>query len=101
MVDTIVIGAGPTGAAAAKTVAEAGYKVVLLEQHTLPRDKSCSGLLISKTMELVRNHFSWPIPDNAQCTPRDNRGMVFFDETGKEYRFEQPGLNIWRSKFDH
>lgn len=27
--------------------------------------------------------------------------MVFVDDNGKEYTFEQPGLNIWRSSFDN
>jgi flavin-dependent dehydrogenase len=32
--------------------------------------------------------------------PTDNRGMVFTNDAGKEYRFEQEGLNVWRSHFD-
>jgi len=34
------------------------------------------------------------------CAPSINRGMIFTDDKGKEYRFEQEGLNIWRSSFD-
>ena len=26
--------------------------------------------------------------------------MIFTDDKGKEYRFEQPGINVWRSSFD-
>lgn len=45
MYDVIVIGAGPTGCTAAKTLSEKGYKVLLVEKFELPRYKSCSGVL--------------------------------------------------------
>lgn len=101
MYDAVVIGAGPAGAMAAKTVAENGGRVLLLEKMKLPRVKSCSGVLIQKTLDLVSRLYGGEIPDSVQCVPADQRGMVFFDEQGKEYRFEQPGLNIWRNSFDH
>lgn len=41
--DLIIIGAGPTGAAAAEAAARAGMKVALLEKHTIPRHKTCGG----------------------------------------------------------
>lgn len=33
-------------------------------------------------------------------TPTEDRGMIFTDDTGKEYCFEQVGLNVWCSHFD-
>lgn len=41
--DLIVCGAGPAGAMAAATAAQAGLKVALLEKHSLPRYKTCGG----------------------------------------------------------
>lgn len=101
MYDVIVIGAGPAGSTAAKTLAEGGRKVLLAERCRLPRYKSCSGVLIKKTMDLVEAYFGEKTPALAQCTPADNRGMVFTNDRGREYRFEQEGLNVWRSSFDH
>lgn len=46
MYDAIIIGAGPSGSTAAKTLAEKGYKVLLTEKFKMPRYKSCSGQLI-------------------------------------------------------
>ncbi|TLM97837.1 MAG: FAD-dependent oxidoreductase, partial [Actinobacteria bacterium] len=42
--DTIVVGAGPAGVMAARHAAARG-DVLLLDAATLPRDKSCGGML--------------------------------------------------------
>ncbi len=101
MYDVIVIGAGPAGSTAAKVLAEKGLRVLLVERHKLPRYKSCSGVLIQKTLDLVRCYFGKDVPLSATCTPTENRGMIFTDDKGREFRFEQGGLNIWRSSFDN
>lgn len=101
MYDVIVSGAGPTGSTAAKVLAEKGLRVLLVERHKLPRYKSCSGVLIQKTMNLVRRYFGEDVPLSATCTPVENRGMIFTDDKGREFRFEQGGLNVWRSSFDN
>lgn len=99
--DVVVIGAGPAGSTAAKTLADNGYRVLLVEKFRMPRYKSCSGVLIKKSIELVKRYFGEEVPSSVMCTPTDNRGMIFTDDKGKEYRFEQDGLNVWRSSFDH
>lgn len=101
MYDVIVIGAGPTGCVAAKILAEKGYKILLVEKCKMPRYKSCSGILIKKSMELVECYFGECIPSSATCSPTENKGMIFIDDKGKEYRFEQEGMNVWRSSFDN
>ncbi len=100
MFDIIIIGAGPAGCTAAKTLAEHGFRVLLAEKCKLPRYKSCSGQLIKKTLDLVQTHFGEVVPASVTCTPVENCGMILTDEKGKEFRFEQPGLNVWRSSFD-
>lgn len=99
MQDVIVVGAGPAGCAAANILAGSGKAVTVIERRRLPRNKPCSGILIGKTLELLREHFG-EVPRAALCTPYENRGMVFFDDDGKEFCFEQKGLNVWRSPFD-
>ena len=101
MYDVIVVGAGPAGSTAAKVLAGRGVHTLLVERHTLPRSKSCSGVLIQKTVDLVRRCYGQEVPLFATCTPVENRGMIFTDDTGREFRFEQGGINIWRSSFDH
>ena len=78
MYDVIVVGAGPAGSTAAKVLAEKGLRVLLVERHKLPRYKSCSGVLIQKSMDLVRRYCSsqemalvpsrTSAPDAAACS---------------------------------
>lgn len=101
MYDVIIIGAGPTGCVAARELACNGYKVLLVEKFKMPRNKSCSGILIKKSMDMVRQYFGEDVPEFTMCTPTNNRGMIFTNDKGQEYRYEQEGLNIWRSSFDY
>ncbi|MFH1432446.1 MAG: geranylgeranyl reductase family protein [archaeon] len=43
--DVIVIGSGPAGSAAAEKCARYGFNTLILEQHKLPRDKTCGGMI--------------------------------------------------------
>ncbi len=101
MYDVIVIGAGPTGATAAKILAEKGLSVLLVEKFKLPRYKSCSGILIQKSLNLVEKYFGKSVPESVTCAPADNKGMVITTDSGVELKFETTGLNVWRSSFDN
>ncbi len=101
MYDVIVIGAGPAGSTAAKVLSDKGLRVLLAERHPLPRYKSCSGILIQKSLDFVQHCYGKKVPLSVTCTPVENRGMIFTDDQGREYRFEQGGLNVWRSSFDY
>ncbi|MDR1020155.1 MAG: NAD(P)/FAD-dependent oxidoreductase [Synergistaceae bacterium] len=100
MYDVIVIGGGVTGSIASRQLSSMGYSVLLVDKAKAPREKSCSGLLIKKSIHLIQSYVNSLIPDTVTCEPRLNKGMKFYDENGKEYFFEQDGLNIWRDKFD-
>jgi len=43
LVDVIVVGAGPAGAVAARTLALAGVRVTLIDRAAFPRNKPCGG----------------------------------------------------------
>ncbi|MBK7616232.1 MAG: NAD(P)/FAD-dependent oxidoreductase [Vitreoscilla sp.] len=47
--DVLVVGAGPSGSACAKLLAEAGKQVVLVDAQAFPRDKVCGDGLVPDT----------------------------------------------------
>ena len=51
--DVVVVGAGPAGAAAATTLAQAGRRVVLVDKATFPRDKICGDGLTTGALRLL------------------------------------------------
>jgi len=48
--DVVVVGAGPSGSTAAKTLAEHGVNVLLIDKERFPRDKPCGGGLPLRTL---------------------------------------------------
>lgn len=52
--DVIIVGAGPSGCAAAYDLAVAGKSVLLLDRHHFPRVKPCAGALTIKTIKALR-----------------------------------------------
>ena len=52
--DVIIIGAGPAGCAAARTLANAGFSVGLFDKATFPRDKTCGDALIPDAHHVLK-----------------------------------------------
>jgi geranylgeranyl reductase family protein len=55
MVDVIVVGAGPAGSTAARTLARRGLRVQLLERARFPRNKPCGGGITMRAL----GRFPW------------------------------------------
>jgi geranylgeranyl reductase family protein len=51
--DTIVIGAGPGGSAAAITLARAGWSVLLVDKAQFPRDKVCGDFVNPRSLRVL------------------------------------------------
>lgn len=99
MYDVMVIGAGPAGCITTKRLADAGFNVLLVERMKVPREKSCSGLLIKKAIDIVESEFG-KIPDSVLCKPNINKGIIITNEEDRTFKFESDSLNVWRSLFD-
>lgn len=93
--EVIVVGGGPGGAMAARTLAQAGAKVLLLEKARFPRYKPCGGALSAKVLALG--------PDVSQVV-EDKVTEVIFAAPGEEpiqYRAENPlAYMVQRERFD-
>ncbi|MGB9979615.1 NAD(P)/FAD-dependent oxidoreductase [Methanobacterium sp.] len=99
MYDVMVIGAGPAGCITAKKMTDAGYNVLLVEKMKIPREKSCSGILIKKSINIIENEFG-KIPDSILCKPNISRGIIITNEKNQSFKFESDSLNVWRSLLD-
>ena len=93
--DVIVVGGGPGGAMAARGLARAGVKVLLLEKARFPRHKPCGGALSPKVHALGVD-FSEVVEDEVMeviCTAPG--------EARIEYRAERPlAYMVQRERFD-
>ena len=104
--DVIVVGAGPSGAAAAKRLVEGRADVLIIEKEIVPRFKMCGGLLAPEAQRLVSKYFG-QIPEAVRCKPNILKGYkIFYSENNcLEFPIEALGaegkvIHIWRDKFD-
>ncbi len=74
--DAVVVGAGLSGAACAATLAQRGWRTLLLERSRWPRDKTCGGCLNAKAVGLLNEmglnravRSAVPIQRTMLCTP--------------------------------
>lgn len=52
--DAVIIGAGPAGSAAARLLAQEGWRVVLVEKAVFPRRKVCGEFISATTMPVLK-----------------------------------------------
>ncbi len=93
----VIVGAGPSGATAAKGIAENGIDVLCIDKHKFPRDKPCGGAL---SIHLLQTHpqLEKYVETNvlAGCIASgDNRYRLEYDSG------ERLGALIQRSNFDN
>lgn len=101
--DAIVIGAGPAGASAARTLVAGGMECLLIEKKKLPRHKMCSGILSNWAVDFLHRKFG-PIPERVYCRPNFLNGIALHFPSRTD-PVVVPVLsaipNVWRSHFDH
>jgi len=100
--DVLVVGAGPSGSAAARKCVDGGLKTLLIDKQKLPRRKACSGIIANNSQNYILENFG-PIPESVFGKPYTSRGMGFyFPSIGMVYSdVDCYNLYVWRDKFDH
>ncbi len=96
----IVAGAGPAGAVAARTLAEAGVRVTLIDKAAFPRNKPCGGGL--STRSLTRFPWLGAAIDGIDINAVSTIQMQGPDGSVMEMTSPDPSmLLIRRVEFDH
>ena len=84
--DVLVVGAGPSGAACALWLAQAGIDCVLVDQHDFPRDKTCGDGLIPDAHHALRR---LGVHDEVMAAARHARHVACIGSRGG--RVDVPG----------
>jgi len=98
--DVIIVGGGPSGATAAKVLADAGCSTLLLDKSAFPRDKPCGGGISARVLK------RFPYLEQAlPKIPTHFVSKVYFespDGSAVEFESAEPlYLMIRRCEFDH
>ena len=95
--DTIVVGAGPAGIMAALHAADRG-SVLVIDASSLPRDKSCGGMLHELSIEALAPYGQ--IPESIVASPRHVHFRYVDWDRGIRKPTTLPFLNVDRAGFD-
>ncbi|TAH52170.1 MAG: NAD(P)/FAD-dependent oxidoreductase [Chloroflexota bacterium] len=94
--DVIVVGSGPSGTTAARHLARAGVKTLLLEKEKMPRYKPCGGGVTAKVKNVLDVDFSPTVEDSIT-----RASVAYRDEIRFPVEFGEPiGWSVMRDKFD-
>ena len=99
VVDVIVVGAGPAGAATAILLAERGWSVALLDKAAFPRPKICGEYLSPEASRILDRLGVLKAVDQAGAQPL--RGMRIVAPDGTVLEGVYPTTGPWRGYRDH
>ncbi len=98
--DVIVVGAGPAGATAARSLSASGLSVLVMERHSFPRAKPCAGWVSPWVFELTG---ITPERYAARATLVSFSSLIVWDghDIAREVKFDRiRGYGVIRSEFD-
>ncbi len=86
--DVIVVGSGPGGSSTALHAARRGYRVLVLDKHRFPRDKTCGDGISGKSVKLLEElGLREEVEKNEHA---EMKGVVFSNPKGTEVEIEAP-----------
>lgn len=99
--DTVILGAGPAGAACAITLRRMGMDPCVIDKATFPRRKTCAGLVTDKTFRLIRELFEGDVPGDLFADASDSVRLFKRSELLVQARLERPVRLVNRAHFDN
>lgn len=97
MHDAIIVGLGPAGSTAARSLASRGFKVLAIDKEKFPRYKSCGGCISTKIERILDFSISDVIEETVS-------GATFTYRSGRpvDVLSDRPvGHNVMRDRFDN
>jgi geranylgeranyl reductase family protein len=98
--DVIVAGTGPAGSTAARRLARAGFRVLVLERDALPRQKPCGGGISTR----VLSRFPWLPPALPRIPTHAVSSLYLEGPSGGVFRMQSNGpavMLIRRLEYDY
>ena len=96
--DVVIVGAGPAGSTAARKLAIAGCRVLLIDQADFPRDKHCGGLIPIKAL----NQLDFEIPKKSILNEIYSITLYSYSMKASTYQDHQLlGKTVNRRDFDY
>jgi len=95
--DAIVVGAGPAGSAAARGIAQGGYRVLLLEEHhQIGVPLHCSGLVTQRTLDEAGVGQSLVVNSilGAHIYAPSGRRLILGDDNPRAFVIDRVGLDV-------
>ncbi len=95
--DALVVGAGPAGSTAARELAAAGARVLVVDRATFPRYKACGGGIPLRTERLLPFPIDSVVEDSVHLLDVSLRGRHrFVKDSGQPFAHM-----VMRDRFDH
>ena len=96
--DVAVVGAGPGGSAAALALRRGGLRVAILEKAVPPRDKTCGGGLLGRTLKMLPPEVRAVVERECFSAELHHHGPALSFTTQRE----RPVVSmVMRDRFDH
>ncbi|HEY1685572.1 MAG TPA: NAD(P)/FAD-dependent oxidoreductase [Tepidisphaeraceae bacterium] len=93
--DALIVGAGPAGSVSAALLAEAGWRVLLVEKSAWPREKVCGGCLNAGAIALLKSHGLAAAMNRSQSIER-----AIWRCGSQNIEVRVPGVAMCRMQFD-
>jgi len=96
--DVVVVGAGPSGALAARELARQGASVLLIDKATFPRQKVCGCCMNAAALEVLRAVGLEALPDQLGARPLHE--LLLVEGQRRVSIALPPGVALSREAFD-